>query len=79
MSIHYLVYAILVRPMATRCDATMIDTFKNIYEYLKVRNLAPNLHILDNECSKAVQKYVKAERVAYFQVFINVLESVYHG
>ena len=31
--------------------------------YLKVRNLAPKLHILDNECSKAVQKYVKAERV----------------
>ena len=59
----YNINAILVRPMATRCDATMIDTFKNIYEYLKVRNLAPKLHILDNECSKAVQKYVKSERV----------------
>ena len=42
----------------------MIDTLKDIYEYLKVRNLAPKLHILDNVCSKAVQKYVKAERVA---------------
>ena len=52
----YKINAILIRPMATRCDATMIDTFKNIYEYLKVRNLAPKLHILDNECSKAVQK-----------------------
>ena len=41
----------------------MIDTFKDIYEYLKVRNLAPKLHILDNECSKAVQKYVKSEKV----------------
>ena len=50
--------------MATQCDATMIDTFKDIYEYLKVHNLAPKLHILDYECSKSVQKYVKAERVA---------------
>ena len=59
----YKINAILVRPMATRYDATMIDTFKDIYEYLKVRNLAPKLHILDNECSKLVQKYVKYENV----------------
>ena len=44
----YKINAILIRPMATRCDATMIDTFKDIYEYLKVRNLAPKLHIPDN-------------------------------
>ena len=49
--------------MDTPCDATMIDTFKDIYEYLKVRNLAPKLYILDNEFSKAVQKYVKYEKV----------------
>ena len=30
----YKINAILIRPMATRCDATMIDTFKDIYEYL---------------------------------------------
>ena len=60
----YKINAILVQPMTTRCDATIIDTFKDIYEYLKVHNLAPKLHILDNECSKAIQKYVKAERVA---------------
>ena len=28
----YKINAILVRPMATWCDATMIDTFKDIYE-----------------------------------------------
>ena len=60
----YKINTISVRLRATRCDATMIETLKEIYEYLKVRNLAPKLHILDNECSKAVQKYVKAERVA---------------
>ena len=59
----YNINAILVRTLATRCNATMIDTFKYIYEYLKVRNLAQKLHILDNECSKAVQKYVKSEKV----------------
>ena len=45
----YKINAILVRPMATRCDTTMIDTFKEIYEYLKVLNLAPKLHKLYNE------------------------------
>ena len=49
--------------MSTQCDATMIDTFKNIYEYLKVLNIAPKFHILENECSKAVQKYIKSEKV----------------
>ena len=44
----YKINDILFRPMVTRCDATMIDNFKDIYEYLKVRNLAPKLHILDN-------------------------------
>ena len=56
----YKINAILVRTMATRCDATMIDTFNNIYKYLKLHNLATKLHILDNEYSKAVQKYVKS-------------------
>ena len=60
----YKINAIFVRPMATRCDATTIDTSKDRYEYLKVWNLAPKLHILDNECSKSVQKYVKSEKVA---------------
>ena len=60
----YKINAILVRPMATRCDATMIDTFNDIYEYLRVLNLAPKFHILDHECSKAVQKYIKSEKVA---------------
>ena len=60
----YNINDILVRPMATQCDANMIDIFKNIYEYLKVRNIVPKLHILDNECSKVVQKYVKSEKVA---------------
>ena len=35
----YKINAILVRPMATRCDATMIYTFKDIYEYLKVKTI----------------------------------------
>ena len=59
----YKINAILVRPMATHCDATMIDTFKDIYQKLKVRNLAQKFHIVDNECSKAVQKYVKSKKV----------------
>ena len=60
----YKINDILVRTMATRCDATTIDNFKDIYKYLKVHNLSLKLHRLYNECSKAVQKYIKYEKVA---------------
>ena len=39
----------------------MVATFKDVYNTLEARGLHPKLHVLDNECSKAVQDYVRSE------------------
>ena len=57
----YTINAILIRPMKSRSDACMVDAFKDVYTYLTDKKLAPKLHVLDNECSKAVQTYVKGQ------------------
>ena len=45
--------------MTSRADASIIEAFKDIYEYFKTKNLQPKLHILKNECSKAAKIYIK--------------------
>ncbi len=52
--------AILIRPMPSRSDQSMLDAFNNIYLTLESTNGKPRLHVLDNECSKAVQKFIKS-------------------
>ena len=37
----------------------MVAAFKDVYTYLTNKQLAPKLHVLDNECSKVVHVYVK--------------------
>ena len=54
----YSINAILIRPMKTRSDACMVAAFRDVYTYLMDKQLAPKLHVLDNECSKAVQAYL---------------------
>ena len=49
---------IIIRPMKNRSDASMIDVFKDVYELLQRKGKNPNLHVLDNECSKAIKTYV---------------------
>ena len=49
---------ILIRPMKSRSDTCMVAAFRDVYTYLMDKQLAPKLHVLDNECSKAVQAYV---------------------
>ena len=51
--------AILVRPMENRKKETMVNTFTDVYNFLKRRKLAPKLHIMDNECSKVLLDYIK--------------------
>ena len=54
---------IILRPMKNRTDACMVSVFKDIYEYLKERKFKPKLHVMDNECSKAVQAIIKEQEV----------------
>ena len=59
----YSANAIIIHPMKDRTDACMVQTFKEIYEYLDTCRCKPKLHVLDNECSQAVQAYIKKEDV----------------
>ena len=49
--------------MKNRTDACMVSVFKDIYEYLNERKCKPKLHIMDNECSKAVQAFIKEQEI----------------
>ena len=57
----YTINAILIRPMPSRTDASMITAFTDVYDYLEARKCKPKLHVLDNECSKAVRNYVTSK------------------
>ena len=49
--------------MPLRTDASMVKAFTDIYDYLDARKCKPKLHVLDNECSRAVQNYVTSKNV----------------
>ena len=55
--------AILIRAMPNRTDDSMVKVFTEVYETLEQRNWKPKIHILDNECSKAVKKFILAKNV----------------
>ena len=48
--------AIIVRPMQSRIDAAFISAFTDIFATLRAQNYQPALNVMDNECSKAVEK-----------------------
>ena len=41
-------------------DASMVEAFQDIYQYLESKGFKPKLDVMDNQCSKAVQKFIKA-------------------
>ena len=53
---------ILVRPMKTRETTSFLQEFTDVYEYLILKNKKPQLHVLDNECSKTILKFLKEQR-----------------
>jgi hypothetical protein len=55
--------AIIVRPMASRTDASFIAAFTEIFNVLWARDYQPTLNIMDNECSKAVEKHIRANKM----------------
>ena len=52
-----------MKPMKGMDDGSMIAVFEEIYEELEIRNCKPKLHVLDNQCSKAVKTYIQKEQV----------------
>ena len=48
--------------MKNRTDKSMLDAFQSVYEELKAANCSPKLHVLDNECSQAIKKFVQSKK-----------------
>ena len=44
-------------------DGNMIAVYKEIYEELEIQNCKPKLHLLDNQCTKAVKSYIQKLKV----------------
>ncbi len=55
--------AIIVRAMPTRTDASMITAFTEVITTLRARGYHPALNVMDNECSAAVEKHIKASKI----------------
>eukprot|EP00804_Cyclotella_cryptica_P022393 CCRYP_021034-RA/>CCRYP_021034-RA protein AED:0.44 eAED:0.46 QI:0/0/0/1/0/0/4/0/302 len=66
--------AILVRALKDQSDKSLTAgfrgvyeltaAFRGVYEYLTDRDLKPKLNVMDNECSKAVEKYIRSTKAA---------------
>jgi hypothetical protein len=54
---------IIVRPMALRADASFIAAFNKVVAILCAWNYQPALNVMDNECSKVVEKHIRANRM----------------
>ena len=50
--------------MKNRTDASMIEVFKDVYRMLQQKGTNPSLHVLDNECSKAIKTFVADQQTA---------------
>ena len=55
---------IMILPMKNRTDASMIEVFKEVYLPLQQKGSNPKLHVLDNECSKAIKNFVNSQKTA---------------
>jgi len=50
--------AIIAKPIRSNSDESLVTAFKEVYEYLSDKGFKPKLNVMDNQCSKAVQKYL---------------------
>ena len=54
---------ILAKPMKNRSEAELVRSYTTLHEYLCLRDLKPNLHVLDNECPSGLKKFMTNDRV----------------
>jgi hypothetical protein len=60
----YYLNVIIIRPMPSHTDATTITAFTEVFAVLCVRDYQPALNVIDNECSKAVERHICSIRMA---------------
>jgi hypothetical protein len=49
--------------MALHTDASFIATFTKVFAIMRARDYQPALNLMDNECSKAVEKHIRANKM----------------
>jgi hypothetical protein len=54
---------IIVRPIALRTDASFIAAFTKVFTILRAWNYQPALNVMDNKCSKVVEKHIHTNRM----------------
>ena len=59
--------------MKNRTDTSMIEVFKDVYKMQHQKGSNLSLHVLDNECSKAIKTFIADQQTA-----IQILESHNH-
>jgi hypothetical protein len=55
--------AIIVCALPSCTDASMVKAFTKVITTLKSSGYTPALNVMDNECSAAVQKYIRSEKI----------------
>ncbi len=55
---------IIVRTMPSYTDASMVTAFTEVITILKTRGYHLALNMMDNECSAAVEKYIKSVKIS---------------
>jgi hypothetical protein len=54
---------IIVQPMPPRANTAMIAAFTKVFAVLWAQDYQPALNVLDNKCSKTVEKHIRANRM----------------
>jgi hypothetical protein len=54
--------AIIVRPMPSHTNTLFISAFSKVFAILRACNYQPALNVMDNECSKVVEKHIRANK-----------------
>jgi hypothetical protein len=59
----YNLNAIIVQPMPSHTNASFIVTFSKVFAIHRARDYQPALNVMDNKCSKAVEKHIQANKM----------------
>jgi hypothetical protein len=60
----YNLNAIIVHPMPSHFNASFITASSKVFAILHACDYQPALNVMDNECSKAVEKHIRANKMA---------------
>ena len=77
----YKLNTILLRTMKNREDEEMVSAFKSCYKELNEKDHHPTLHVIDNECSRAVKEFISSEKtdLQFVESYNHRVNAAEHG